>query len=111
MKKSSRQIGRLPPIILTPAAKLLQLQKKLRGFVKGNYEFRNTKNGTTVVTKVMADFLAIKFSFHSENISVYTSFPKSQKTVKTITRYLLSNTPAEICEALMELYSDITSIK
>jgi hypothetical protein len=59
----------------------------------------------------MANYLTIKFYFHSENISIYTSFTKSQKTVKAITRYLLSNMPAEICEALMELNFDITSIK
>jgi hypothetical protein len=50
------QRGRPPPIILTSAINLIQLQKQLRGLVKGSFEFRNTRNGTRIVTKEMADF-------------------------------------------------------
>jgi hypothetical protein len=36
----SSQRSRPPPIILTSAAKLIQLQKKLKGLVKDNFEFQ-----------------------------------------------------------------------
>jgi hypothetical protein len=108
----TNQASRLPPIILTSATNLLQLQKHLKGIVKGSFEFRNTKNGTRVLTKEMADFSAIKSFFLSRKPSCYTFFPKSQKRIKAIIRHLPSNTPAEeIYEALVELGFDAVSVK
>jgi hypothetical protein len=43
--KSSRP----PPIVLTSAANLIQLQKQLKGVAQQSFEFRNTRNGTRVV--------------------------------------------------------------
>jgi hypothetical protein len=40
------QAGRPPPIILTSATNLLQLQKNIRFIVRCSFELRNTKNGT-----------------------------------------------------------------
>jgi hypothetical protein len=57
---STTEAGRPPPIILTSATNLLQLQKNISGIVQGSFEFRNTKNGTRVLTKEMADYSAIK---------------------------------------------------
>jgi hypothetical protein len=37
---------RPPPIILTSSTNLIQLQKQLKSVVKGDFEFRSTKNGT-----------------------------------------------------------------
>jgi hypothetical protein len=68
--------GRPPPIILTAATNLLQLQKKLAAFVKGSFEFRNTRNGTRFVTKELSDFSAIKVFFQKDNLSFYTFHPK-----------------------------------
>jgi hypothetical protein len=48
--------GRPPPIILTSAANLIQLQKQLKSVAKQSFEFRNAKNGTRVVTKDMVDY-------------------------------------------------------
>jgi hypothetical protein len=79
-QEPSSQAGRPPPIILTSATKLLQLQKKLRGLVKGSFEFRNSKNGDRVVTREMADFSAVKAYFTSENLSFYTFFPLISET-------------------------------
>jgi hypothetical protein len=45
--------GRPPPIILTSAVNLIQLQKELKDILKGSFEFRNTKNSTTVLTRVV----------------------------------------------------------
>jgi hypothetical protein len=47
----SSQVGRLPPIVLTSQVNLIQMQRQLKGLLKGNFEFRNTINGTRVVTK------------------------------------------------------------
>jgi hypothetical protein len=104
--------GRPPPIILTAATNLLQLQKKPRVFAKGSFELRNTRNGTRVVAKDMSDFSAIKAFFQKENLSSYTFHPKSLKPIKAVIRHLPSLTPAEeIYEALEELGFDIISVK
>jgi hypothetical protein len=41
--------GRPPPIILNSKTNLIQLQKQLKNVVKGDFEFRNTRNGTRVI--------------------------------------------------------------
>jgi hypothetical protein len=80
--------------------------------VKGNIEFRTSRNGTRVVTGETADFSAIKAYFTSENPSFYTFFPKSQKPVKDSIRHLPSVTLDEhISEALTELGYDVVSVK
>jgi hypothetical protein len=42
-QSQNSQRGRPPPILLTSAINLIQLQKQLKGFVKGNFEI--TRNG------------------------------------------------------------------
>jgi hypothetical protein len=54
------QRGRPPPIILISTVNLMQLQRQLKGIVKGSFEFRKTRNRTRIVTKEMADYSAIK---------------------------------------------------
>jgi hypothetical protein len=109
---TTSQAGRPPPIILTSAMNLLQFQKSIKGIVKGSFEFRSTKHGTRVLTREMADFSAIKSFFLSKKFSFYTYFPKSQKPIKVVIRYLPPNTPAdEICEALVELGFDTISVR
>jgi hypothetical protein len=66
------------------------LQKKPRGLVKDNFEFRTSKNGTRFVTREMADFSAVKTYFTRENLSIYTFFSKSLKPVKAVIRNLPS---------------------
>jgi hypothetical protein len=51
--------GRPPPIVLMSAANLIQLQKQLKDVAKQNFEFRNTRNGTKVVTMDMVDYHAV----------------------------------------------------
>jgi hypothetical protein len=43
--------GRPPPVVLTSATNLIQLQKQLKGVVKDNFEFRSTRNGNRAITK------------------------------------------------------------
>jgi hypothetical protein len=55
--------GRSPPTILTSQINLFQFQKQLKNVVKGDFEFRSTRNRTRIVTKGMADFEAAKSHF------------------------------------------------
>jgi hypothetical protein len=59
--------GRPPHIILIPAINLIPLQKLLKGLVKGSFEFRNTRNGTRVVTEGMTYFSDVKEYFISQS--------------------------------------------
>jgi hypothetical protein len=55
---SSGKSGRPPPTVLTSATNLIQLQRHIKSIVTGSFEFRNTRSGTRIVTKEMADFSA-----------------------------------------------------
>jgi hypothetical protein len=106
--KSSRP----PPIVLTSAANLIQLQKQLKGVAKQHFGFRNTRNGTRVVTKDMVDYQAVKSYFNQNSLSYFTSFPKSEKLIKAVLRHLPSNTPAQdISDGLVDLGFDVISVK
>jgi hypothetical protein len=50
-QSAAKQVGRPPPIVLPATTNLLALQKNIRGIVTGNFEFRNTRSGTKIVTK------------------------------------------------------------
>jgi hypothetical protein len=68
-----------PPIILTSAANLIQLQKKLKGVAQQSFELRNTRSRTRVVTK---DYQAVKEYFNQNSLAYFTYFPISEKPVK-----------------------------
>jgi hypothetical protein len=68
--------GRPLPIILTSTTNLIQLQRQLKNVAKEDFEFRNTRNGTRVITKSMMDFKAVNSYFSTHNLSYY-SFPKT----------------------------------
>jgi hypothetical protein len=88
------------------------LQRQIRDVVRGNFEFRNTRSGTRIVSKEMEDFSTIKKHLESTNLSYFTYFPKSEKPIKTVIRHLPSNTPApDICDGLTDLGFDIISVK
>jgi hypothetical protein len=46
----------------------MQLQKVIKSVVKENSEFRNTRNGTRVFTKTLADFSAFKSHLETNNL-------------------------------------------
>jgi hypothetical protein len=60
--------GRPPPIVITATVNLLQLQKLIKSVVKKNFEFRNTRNGTRVITKTLGDFAAVKSYLETNNL-------------------------------------------
>jgi hypothetical protein len=65
-KAVQEKLGRPPPIVLTSANNLIQLQKQLKGVAKDTFEFRSTKNGTRIVTKNMVDYQSVKTYFESK---------------------------------------------
>jgi hypothetical protein len=104
--------GRPPPITLTATTNLIQLQRQLKNVAKDDFELRNTKNGTRVITKSMTDFEAVKYYFSTHNLSFYSFFPKSLKPVKAVLRHLPLNTPAEdISDGLINLGFDVVCVK
>jgi hypothetical protein len=108
---AAEEAGRPPPIVLTSATNLIQLQKQLKGVAKQAFEVRNTKNGTRIITKDVVDFQAVKLHFESNHLSFY-SFPKSDKPIKAVIRHLPNNTPAEdIAEGLGDIGFDVVSMR
>jgi hypothetical protein len=104
--------GRPPPIVLTSAVNLIHLQKQLKNVVQDNFEFRNTRNGTRVITRSLADFHSVKSHFDGQHLAYYTFFPKSEKPIKAVIRHLPINTPAEdISDGLVSLGFDVVSVK
>jgi hypothetical protein len=43
--------GRRLPIVMTSTINIIQLKSDLSEHIKGEYEFRNTRNGTRIITK------------------------------------------------------------
>jgi hypothetical protein len=55
-----KKTARPHPIILTCAANLMQMQKNLKSVARQNFELRNIKSATRVVTKDMVDYQAVR---------------------------------------------------
>jgi hypothetical protein len=80
--------------------------------VEGSFEFRNTRNGTRIIAKEMAEFSAKKKYLTSQTLNYFTFYPKSMKSIKAAIRHLPGNTPTEeIDGGLVELGFDIISVK
>jgi hypothetical protein len=94
-----RKTGRLPPIVLTCATNLIQLQKQMKGVAKQTFEFRSTKNGTRVATKNIVECQSVKAYFETNNISYYTFYPKSEKLITAVIHHL----SASLCSFLQPL--------
>jgi hypothetical protein len=109
---ATSKAARPPPIILTSAANLIQLQKKLKCVARPSFELHNTRSGTRVVTKDMVDYQAFKEYFNQKSLAYFTFFPKSEKPVKAVLCHLPSNTSAQdISDGLVDLGFDVISIK
>jgi predicted Zn-ribbon and HTH transcriptional regulator len=109
---AANKAGRPPPIVLTTATILMQLQKRIKDIVTGKFEFRNTRSGTRIVTKVMVDFITIRKHLENNNLFYFTFLPKSEKPIKVVVRHLPPNTPAQdISDGLVDLGFDIINVK
>jgi hypothetical protein len=90
----------------------MQLLKNLKGVARQNFELRNIRSGTRVVTKDMVDYQAVRAHFDQNSLTYFTFFPKSEKPVKAVIRHLPSNTPAkDISDGLVDLGFDVISVK
>jgi hypothetical protein len=74
--------GRPSPIVLTPKASLISLQRELKRVVSGEIIIRNTETGTWITTKSMADYTIQKF-FTEKNLHFFTFYKKTDKPVKS----------------------------
>jgi hypothetical protein len=112
LQTSSSKVGWPPPIILTPAINLIQLQRHVRDIVKGDFEFRNTRSGTRIITKEMEDLWTTRKYLEGKILSYFTFYHKSEKPIKAVIRHLPLNTPAQdISDGLTDLGFDIISVK
>jgi hypothetical protein len=103
---------RPPPIVITATVNLLQLQKLIKSVVKENFEFRNTRNGSSIITKTLTDFAAVKSHLETHNLPYFTFYLKFLKTIKVIICHLTMNTPAQdTSDGVMDLDFRIISLK
>jgi hypothetical protein len=80
------------------------MKKLNKSVVKKNFEYRNTRNGTRVITKTLGDFAAVKSYLETYNLHYFTFYPKSLKPIKVVIRHLPLNTPAQdISDGRMDL--------
>jgi DNA replicative helicase MCM subunit Mcm2 (Cdc46/Mcm family) len=87
-QEATRKSNRPPPIVMTFTTNLIQLQSDLKEHAKGEYEFRNTRSGTRIITKEMADYLAMKSYLEKHNLQYFTFSPNSEKPIKAVIRHL-----------------------
>jgi hypothetical protein len=68
-----RKSAQPPPIVLTSAINLIQMQKQLKGVAPQSFKFCNTRNWTRVVTKDMVDYQAVKAHFDNNSLALRSS--------------------------------------
>jgi hypothetical protein len=110
--QTSNRSGRLRPINITAAINLLKFQAEVKAITNGSFEFWNTRNGTRVVTKRMADSTAVMRHLDGRNLPYYIYHPKSLKSVKVVIIHLPGDTSAEdISNELMALGFSVDSVR
>jgi hypothetical protein len=80
---------------MTFTTNLIRSQSDLEGHVQGEYELRNTRNGTRIITKEMADYLAMKSYLEKNNLHYFTFSPNSEKPIKVVICHFPPDTPEE----------------
>jgi hypothetical protein len=95
-QETPKKSGRSPPIVMTSTTNLICLLSDLKEHGKAEYEFRNSRNGTRIITKEMADYSAIKSNIQKNNLQYFTFSPNSEKPIKAVIRHLPPDTPAEV---------------
>jgi hypothetical protein len=107
-----KKSGRPPPIVMTSTTNLIRLQSDLKEHVKGEYEFRNTRNGTRIIAKEMAGYSAMKSYLEKNNHQYFTFSPNSEKPIKVVISHLPPATPAEdISNSLENLGFNIINVR
>jgi hypothetical protein len=80
--------GRPPPIVMASTRNLIRLQSDVKDHVKGEYEFRNTRNGTRIIAKEKADYSAMKSYLEKNNLQYFIFSQHSEKLIKAVIRHL-----------------------
>jgi hypothetical protein len=97
---------------MTSTTNLIQLQSDLKEHVKGEYEFRNTGNGTRIIKKEMADYLAMKDYLEKHNLHYFIFSPNSEKPIKAVICHLPPDTPVEdVSNSLEDLGFNVISVR
>jgi hypothetical protein len=99
--------GRQPLIVIRAATNPMQLQKVIKRVVKAKFEFRNTRNGTRVISKTLAEISAAKFY-----LETFLILPSTYvEPIKAVISHLTLNTPADNSDGMLDLGFDFISVK
>jgi hypothetical protein len=82
--------------MMTLARNLVRLKSDLKDHVEGEYEFRNTRSQTRIITKEVADSSAMKSYVEKSNLHYFTFSPNSEKPIEAVICHLLPDTSAEV---------------
>jgi hypothetical protein len=111
-QETLRKPGRPPPIMMTSTTNLIRDESDLKYHVKGEYEFRNTQNGTCIITKEMADYSAMKSYLEKITLHYFTFSPNSEKPIEVVVCHLPPETLAEnISSSLENLDFDVIKVR
>jgi hypothetical protein len=101
-QEAPRKPGRPPSVMTTSTTNLIRLQGDLKDQIKGEHEFRNTRNGTRIIAKEMADYSAMKSYLEKNYLHYFIFCPNSEKPMKAVIRQLPIDTPAEVIFSNLE---------
>jgi hypothetical protein len=110
-QEAPRKSGRPPPTVMTYTTNLIGLQRDLKEHVKGEYEFRNTRNGTHIITKEMVNYLAMISYLEKNNLQYFTFDPNSEKPINAVIRHLPLDIPAEDISSSLEGLGFVISVR
>jgi hypothetical protein len=111
-QKAPRKSGRPPPIMMNSITNLIPLQSDLKRPYQTEYKFQNTRNGTHIRTKEMADSSAMIFYLEKNILKYFIFFPNSGKPVEVVIRHFPPVMPAEdISNSLEDLSFNIISVR
>jgi hypothetical protein len=110
-QEAPRKPGRQQTVLITYNKNLIRLQSDLKDRVKGEYEFRNVRNGTHIITKELADYSTMKSYLEKNNLHCFTFSLNFEEPIKAVIRHLPQDTPSEeISNSLDDLGFNVISV-
>jgi hypothetical protein len=111
-QEAYRKSGRSPPIVMTSTINLILLQSNLKEHVKEECEFRNTRNGTRIITNEMRDYSAMTSYQEKNNLHYFTFSPNSEKPIQAVIHHLPPDMPAEdISNSLEDFVFNVIKVR